>query len=118
MFPAFPAGNKVSLAIYFFKFLLDSLANPFCKRAPRVKRTSRRRVHNAWHLAAEPLPLSPEFRVNLRNRRHQGFGVWVKRIVIKLLRVSLFHNSAHIHNSYNVAEKLYNRKVMRNKQIC
>ena len=87
------------------------------KRASRMEWAAGRRIKDAGHLARELLNIDPMRGLKAGNRRHKGYGVGMKRIIVKLGDGGLLDNPAHIHHGDDVAGKLDDGKVVRNEQV-
>ena len=65
--------------------------------------------------ALEHNPVSMRIGIGHRNCREQRLGIGMQRMVEDILRCTVFHQIAQIHNANRVGNMLYHGKVMGDK---
>ena len=92
-------------------------ANRHCVLAPGMKWTARRDIFGVWRITEKDNALPFPGNVHLWYGGNQGLGIGVEWSTQHLLRGSVFHNPAQIHDSHIITDVLDNREVMRNENI-
>ena len=113
----------VQVAHYIMSLFYLALLRRFFLTTSRAVRTAcmelaaRRRICRRRDRAFQHDTVHSRIRIRDRDCRKQSLCIWMKRIFENICCLTILYEISEIHNAYRIRNMLYDRKVVRDKQI-